>query len=318
MNQEAKPDTSAQTAAVLKAGAEALMHAAGWLDQASKRIEAAEKDSGAAKILAEEARDVLARVNAESERIRSTVPWPTMAVEQLPAAIRATEQSESLRQLMNLIRARTDVTAKGLAAVGTAAVSAIGYAKMADVFPYHGPWYALAGLGLGVVAMVIAVVVLVRRFEHLADTIITSADADLTRDKSQLKDPEFKTLTREYAGMAELNGAKSLLAYNRRAHRFERIADSSSDPTTAAALRARADAIRAEVLTTQDRAVVYILRERAKRAFFHWKAIVLLVIFLLGWYGTALSADALQAKRADAEDDGTNSSSTALVLPLVR
>jgi len=74
LNQEAKPDTSAQSAAVLKAGAEALMHAAGWLGQASMRIEAAEKDSGAAKILAEEARDVLARVNAESERIRSTVP----------------------------------------------------------------------------------------------------------------------------------------------------------------------------------------------------------------------------------------------------
>jgi hypothetical protein len=220
-----------------------------------------------------------------------------MAVEQLPAAIRATEKSEHFRELMTLIRGRTDVTAKGLAAVGTAAMSAIGYAKLADVFPYFGPWFALAGLGLGLVAMIFAVVMLVRRFEDLADTVITFADAERTREASQLSGPEFKTLTREYKKMARLNGVESLGAYSARAHRFERIADATSDRATADSLRARADAIQAEVSATQDRAVVFILRERAKRAFFHWKAIVLLVVFLAGWYGTALSADALQAKR---------------------
>lgn len=224
-----------------------------------------------------------------------------MAVEQLPAALRASETSEHFRDLMTLIRGRTDVTAKGLAAVGTAAVSAIGYAKLADVFPYYGPWYALVGLGVGLAAMVFAVVMLVRRFEDLAQTVITYADAERTRTKSELDHQEFTTLTREYEEMAKLNGVKSLRAYNARAHRFERIADASPDTTTASALRARADAIRAEVLATQDRAVVFILRERAKRAFFHKKAIALLAVFLLGWYGTALAADALEAKRADSE-----------------
>jgi len=202
---------------------------------------------------------------------------------------------------MTLIRGRTDATAKGLAAVGTAAVSAIGYAKLADIFPYHGPWYAVVGLAVGLVAMVFAVVMLVRRFERLADTVITYADAERTRTQSELGDPESTILTREYKEMAKLNGVKSLRAYNARAHRFERIADVSSESETASALRARADAIRAEVQATQDRAVVFILRDRAKRAFFHKKAIVLLLVFLGGWYSTALFADKLQAERDRAE-----------------
>lgn len=237
-----------------------------------------------------------------------------MTVERLPAAQRATEKSEHFRELMTLIRGRTDATAKGLAAVGTAAVSAIGYAKLADVFPYHGPWYALAGLAAGLVAMIVAVVMLVRRFEKLADTVITYSDAERTRTRSELGDPESTTLTREYKEMAKLNGVGSLRAYNARAHRFERIADSSPGTETAAALRARADAIRAEVLATQDRAVVFILRERAKRAFFHKKAIALLVLFLAGWYGTALSADALEAKRAESEANAMSPPTAAELL----
>lgn len=226
---------------------------------------------------------------------------PKVAAEQLPAAQRATENSEHFRALMTLIRSRTDATAKGLAAVGTAAVSAIGYATLADFFPYHGPWYAAAGLGAGLVAMVVAVILLVRRFERLAETVITYADAERTRRKSHLKVPEFRILTAEYKEMARLNAVDSLRAYNARAHRFERIADACGDPETATTLRARADVIRAEVLATQDRAVVFILRKRAKQAFFHKEAVALLLLFLVGWYGTALCADALQSKRADAE-----------------
>ncbi len=218
---------------------------------------------------------------------------------------------------MTLIRSRTDATAKGLAAVGTAAVSAIGYAKLADFFPYHGPLIAAIGLGVSLVMMVVAVILLVRRFESIAETIVTYASAERTKWVSGLKDPEYKTLTTEYGEMARLNWVGSLSAYNARAHRFERIADASSNPETATLLRARADVIRAEVLATQDRAVVFILRERAKQAFFHKRAIGLLVLFLVGWYGTALSADALQAKRADAEA-GALPSPAAAALPLVR
>jgi hypothetical protein len=233
-------------------------------------------------------------------------------MEQLPAARRASEMSGHFRELMTLIRGRTDATAKGLAAVGTAAVSAIGYVKLTDFFPYEGPLLAAIGLGLGLGAMVFAVITLVHRFERSAETVLTTPDAERSRERSQLDQSEFTTLTKEYDRMAELNGVDSLRAYNARAHRFERIADTSADSGKAAELRGRADAIRAEVIATQDRAVVYILRERAKRAFFHVRAILLLLLFLAGWYATALAADALQAERAASEAAAVESSSQLL------
>lgn len=236
-----------------------------------------------------------------------------MAVEELPAAHRATEQSQHFHELMKLIRSRTDATAKGLAAVGTAAVSAIGYRTLADVFPFPGPFmsghslslagFAVVGLAAGIVAMVFAVIKLVQRFEAIAETIITYADAERTQERSGLQSSEFETLTREYKGMAKLNQVDSLAAYNARAHRLERIADASPGSEHAGELRARADAIRAEILAVQDRAVVYILRERAKQAFFHRKAIIYLLVFLGGWYLTALCADGLQSERAKLEAD---------------
>jgi len=224
-----------------------------------------------------------------------------MPDDQLLAAQRATEKSAHLRGLMTLIRSRTDATAKGLAAVGTTAVSAIGYATLADFFPYRGPAIAVAGIGLGLVVMVTAVVRLVQRFERLAETIITHPDAERTKAQSDLDDDEYETLTIEYNGMAKLNEVESLRAYYARAHRFERIAETTGDEVTASLLRARADTIRVQAMATQDRAVVFILRKRARLAFFHKKAIGYLVLFLIGWYGTALSADAIQSKRAESE-----------------
>jgi hypothetical protein len=235
-----------------------------------------------------------------------------MADEELLAAQRATERAEHFRGLMTLIRGRTDATAKGLAAVGTAAVSAIGYASLADFFPFDGPPIAGAGLFAGLAAMVFSVIKLVQRFEDSADTIITYADAERTRERSQLGPPEFTTLTKEYEAMAKLNQVDSLRAYSARAHRFERIADACADPALAATLRARADAIQAEVQAVQDRAVVFILRERAKEAFFHKKAIRLLILFLVGWYGTALSADAIRAERSEAPPPQSAASASAL------
>jgi hypothetical protein len=225
-----------------------------------------------------------------------------MTVERLPAAQRATEQSQLFRELMTLIRSRTDATAKGLAAVGTAAVSAIGYTKFTQIFPYHGPLWALLLLGCGAVAMITAVIFLVKRFDRIADTVLTFSNAEKTCTENGLNEDEEAILKREYEGTAELNEVASLQAYNARAHRFERIADATADEDAASLLRARADVIRAEVLATEDRAVVFILRHRAKTAFFNLWAVLLLLLFFFGWYATGLAANALEAKRAEAKE----------------
>jgi hypothetical protein len=222
-----------------------------------------------------------------------------MAFEPLPAAKRATEQGERFQKAAEAIRSRTDLTAKGLAGLGTGAVTAIGYTKFADVFPYGGPWWSVPILVLGVVAMIGAVVFLVLRFQKVGEPIRTSADLVRTFEMNALSAPEQEKLKADYKSTAKLNGVRSLLAYQARAHRFERIADRETTDAKANSLRARADVIRGEVLTTQTRAVALILRERAKEAFFSWAAAGLLLVFILGWYGTALAADAIQSERTD-------------------
>lgn len=224
-----------------------------------------------------------------------------MSFEPLPGAKRATEQTERFRAVADKIRTRTDATAKGLAAVGTAAVTAIGYTKLADVFPYGGPCWAVVILPLGVIAMVAAVVYLVLAFEGVSKTIATNSDKQGTRDLNSLDAEDQKEIAKAYDQTARLNDVPSLRAYEAKAHRFERIAD-TLNPASAAVrindLRAHADQIRAEVLATQDRAAVFILRRRAKSALFGGPTVFWLVIFVIGWYGTALAADAMEGERS--------------------
>jgi hypothetical protein len=214
----------------------------------------------------------------------------------LPGAKRASEQGERFRSAIEKIRSRSDTTAKGLAAIGVAAVTAIGYARFADVFPYGGPVWALACLFVGVVLMIVAVVYLVYRFNDAGQSIVTSADAEETIALNSFDQKEKQVVRKSYRRIAKLNGVESLKAYQARAHRFERIAE-RRDEKQAAALRARADLIMSEVLATQDRAGALVLRRRSQRSVFGLGTLLGLLLFVGGWYGTALAADALESKR---------------------
>jgi hypothetical protein len=227
-----------------------------------------------------------------------------MAEGGLPGSQRATDQATRYREAVEKIRQRTEYTSKGLAAIGIAAITGIGYTKLADVFPYGGPCWAIAALGIGVLLMIAAVLLTVLRFEGASESVFTSARLDQTFDRNDIgeKDKEEKDLIATvYSDTAGLNGADSLLDYERRGRRFERIAE-RSDETRGAALRARADQIFTEVLATQDRAAALLLRKRARDAVFGLATLGLLVLFVAGWYSTALGADALQSERKDKID----------------
>lgn len=222
-----------------------------------------------------------------------------MAVEPLLAATRAAARDARLREVSEKIRARTDLTAKFLGTIGTAAITAIGYLKLADIFPYGGPDWAVVGLILGVPAMIAAVWLLLRRFTSAAETIVTTADADQTIQRNTNFDKDDEKIVREkYNQEATLNRVDSLAAYRARGHRFERIADRHDDSLTAP-LRARADVIMAEVLATQTLVSTLILRKRAKDAVSGWPTLGWVALFVVGWYLTALSADAMQSERSD-------------------
>jgi hypothetical protein len=210
----------------------------------------------------------------------------------------ATDLTKNFSEAIVQIRQRADYAAKGLAAIGTAAISAIGYTKLADVFPYGGPSWALWLLGFGAVAMIIAVVFLVRRFYGASESIVTQSDVDQTVETNNLNAAEQKTLALVYEETAELNGLETLRAYEARGQRFERIATRLPEPQ-AKVLNEQAQLIFAELTTTYARAAAFVLRGRSTQALFGPMTGVLIVLFVMGWYSVALSADAMQSKRAD-------------------
>lgn len=215
-----------------------------------------------------------------------------------PAIERANQSTKNFTDGIAQIRQRADYAAKGLAGIGTAAITAIGYTKLADVFPYGGPCWAPWLLGAGVVAMVIAVVFLVRRFYGASESVITKSDIDQTVSLNGLSEKEKKTLTEAYMDMAELNGLDTLRAYEARGQRLERIADRFGD-TEGRRLHEQAQLIFAEIKAAQARASAFVLRERSTRAIFSLRTYAFVGLFVLGWYSVALSADALQSKRSD-------------------
>lgn len=227
-----------------------------------------------------------------------------MADEKLLGAERAKDQAQSYRDAMERIRTRTDVTAKLLGGIGTAAIGAVGYAQFADVFPFHSSRWWLVALVGGVVAMICAVIYGVYRFNGATRSIVTTADVEGTIAANRVSclnhfsKQEEEVVRRVYGDMAELNRVESLAAYQARAHRLERIAARTADTKVAATLRGRADQIEAEIAATQARLGALILRARSSDALFGWKTLIPVVVFAIGWYGMALASDAIQSDRS--------------------
>jgi hypothetical protein len=222
-----------------------------------------------------------------------------MAEEGQLGAKRASEQAGRFREAMEKIRQRTDYSAKALATVGTAAVAGIGYAKLADVFPWAGWSWALAAMAVGVALMIAGVLLLVFRFAAASESVFTSSDPAETFDRNGIKDPVEKDLIEKvYAETAAQNGATSLLAYEELALGLEKEADGPKDKA-APAHRARADKILNEIQAAQDRAAALLLRRRAHKALFSSGMVCCVVVFVIGWYATAVAADSLQSEHTD-------------------
>lgn len=220
-----------------------------------------------------------------------------------PAAKRAADRAESYREAMEKIRSRTDVTAKGLATLGTAAVAGIGYAELADVYPKEGPDGAVFALIAGVVAMVAGVILAVFRFNRATRSVITEPGRELTIELNdfgptdRFSKEDKNTLRYVYDELGRLNGVGSLAAYQARARRFERIAARWGETPAAAELRQRADVIMKEIAAAQDRAGALILRHRASSALFSGWTLLVVLLFAAGWYATALASDAMKGAR---------------------
>jgi len=212
----------------------------------------------------------------------------------------ASAQAQRFRDGAEAIRQRTDLTAKTFGGLATTAVSALGIAKFADVFPMPpGEWPWTIGLIGGFVLMLAVVGLFTARLWKVSEPIIlrSSAKAMLRKPGGELRDDDEEKIVEDiYNEVAELNRAPSLRAYEARAHRLLRIADRSDDQR-AAKLGARASTIIGDILATESRALMIIVRRRATHAVGDKKAMVAYALFIVGIAGFGVSANRLDSER---------------------
>jgi hypothetical protein len=207
---------------------------------------------------------------------------------------RYTDEVESLR-------ARADLAAKVIAGLGSTLVTAIGIAKFSDLFPMPPDItkeiiLAIIGVTLGFTFMVAAVLFIALRYWKATEPI--PLRSDLTRLEVE-DDNERKLVIEAFDDVARLNDVPTLLAYEARAHRIERIArwlpkEEAGRAATEAAV------IQTEVLATQYLARRRIVRRRVSMAVRGPGAKALYVVFVGGVILFGFGADYLASERTDA------------------
>jgi len=208
----------------------------------------------------------------------------------------AAQQLDRFAGLADKLLERTDLAAKALAGLGSAAITAIGIVRVTDVFPYEGPDAWLIAMIAGFLAMGAALGFFTRRLWGVQQPVVMLSDP---AEMKELDSEEERALVAEvYDEIAKLNDVASLRAYEARFHRLDRAADRLGDPKRAAELRTQAAEIELEVRATMARARLNVLRRRAMRAIFGFRALVAYGLFLGGFLGFGMGADAIEAKRS--------------------
>jgi hypothetical protein len=192
-------------------------------------------------------------------------------------------------------RKRTDATAKVVGGLGTSAVTAVGIAKFADVFPFPPDQdLAVAGLLIGFVAMAAVIAHFTGRLWAVNANIVMKSDPDEMDDV----DPAEREVVRVvYQQVADLNQAPTLRAYEARRFRLLRTAGRvESGP--AEGLKERAAEIESDIGVAQVRAALAVVRRRATRAVTDATAGALYATFLAAVVLFGISADRLDSERA--------------------
>ncbi|MGI8729557.1 MAG: hypothetical protein ACR2LK_06130 [Solirubrobacteraceae bacterium] len=226
---------------------------------------------------------------------------PSDGAAKTPAAVAELEaQVQRFRASIEAVRSRADLTAKALAALGTTALSALGIAKFADVYPLPpGGWDAhlvlatVASVG-GFLLVAVAIALFTTRFWKVSSPIFVSSDLD--EMKGELSSPQRKRAQLRYDHIARRRDAPSMRAYEARAERFDRLASSTDEPQRSE-LRAAAALIRAEVAAAGAHVGADAVRDRATQTLRGWGARGVVASFLVGLVAFGLGTDYLDGER---------------------
>jgi hypothetical protein len=234
-------------------------------------------------------------------------------------------QAKRFSEAADTLRGRTDLAAKALGGLGTAAVSAIGIAKVSDIYPLppgEGIW--VVRLLLGFVLMVVAILALTRRFWTANRPLLPTSDPCKMRNKtkgrwwtrwwtrwrkrnkteSEIDDNEMKMMCAVYEDAVahaafSVGPRERLKEYEKRADDLERETQTRWGQVGLDAKRRQVARMRAEIDKAQQRAKLVVVRRRLNHTLTRPAAGIWAALFVIGLVGFGASADRLESQRTD-------------------
>jgi hypothetical protein len=224
-------------------------------------------------------------------------------------------QAKRFSEAADTLRGRTDLAAKGLGGLGTAALTAIGIAKVGDIFPFpprQEGW--VVALWIAFLAMVVAIVALTLRFWTANRPLLPTSDpAEMQKNterrkkenESEIDKAEMKMMCaiydEEVAHAAfSLGDHETLKHYEKRADDLERETQTRWGQVGLEAKRRQVARMRAEIDKAQQRAKLVVVRRRLNHTLTRPIAALWAALFVVGLVGFGMSADRLESQRSGA------------------
>jgi hypothetical protein len=215
-------------------------------------------------------------------------------------------QAKRFSEAADTLRGRTDLAAKALGGLGTAALTAIGIAKVADIYPLppgEGVWVVCLFVGFSL--MVLAIFGLTIRFWSANRPLLPTSSPEAMRVAKEIDRSEAKIMddiyTEAVAHAAFSVGAgETLEQYEQRADDLERQSQTRWGQVGLDAKRRQVARMRAEIEKIQQRAKLVVVRRRLNHTLTRPMAAVWAAMFVVGLVGFGVSADRLESQRSDA------------------
>jgi hypothetical protein len=216
-----------------------------------------------------------------------------------PVTAVARENATRSKEALDKLRQRADTTAKAFGALATSLLTAVGVAKIGDVFPLESSnraWTWAGALFVGFGLMAAAIAFFTARLWRVSNPILAHVDPD--RMKDYLSKSELALVKEVYKEARQRWSVPSVRAYARRGRRLERIADRLNHEPSAAKLRERSAAIGVELQAVMSHALALVGRRRAGKVVRSWLSVGAFAVFVIGVVVFAVSSDRLESARA--------------------
>jgi hypothetical protein len=207
--------------------------------------------------------------------------------------------TEDVRDLADQLRGRVDIFGKALGGVATVGVTAVGLAKIGDLFPVEGQWWWFGLAIAGFVSGAVAVVWIVTRLTKVSRPIYVRTDLDAMRAAREIDDDEHGLITPLFTETARLAGYKNLETYEERERALRRVSRWTGDSEVCQARAKLAEEIRQAVEHTRVRALLILVRRRATEAMTGFRSWVAYLLFIAGLVVFALGTDKITSERED-------------------